>query len=67
MLHLCSILSCSDKYWNVSDLKVLKSLACNSLGKLFHSFPAADLNVDSPIADFTSGKWISRVSLKDLP
>ena len=34
----------------------LKSLARNSLGKFFHSFPAANFNVDWPIADFTLGK-----------
>ena len=57
MLHLCCILSCSNKYLNVFFLKVLefKSLSRNSLGKLLHSFPAANLNVDWPVADFTLG------------
>ena len=69
MLHLCCILSYPNKNLNIFYSKVLKfkSSARNSLGKLFHSFPAANLNVDWPVADVTLGKWISRVSLRDLP
>ena len=51
----------------VSKVFRLKSVTWSSFAGLFHSFPAAYLNVDWPIADFVFGKWISLPSLRVLP
>ena len=67
--HLCCVLSCSCKYFNVFLLKDpnVRLSTHNSFRNSFQSFAPVNLKVDWPIVDLTLGRGISCLSPKVLP